>query len=128
VKLRHLDAWTNARRSRAVEYDRCLRDAEVTTPQEMAYARHVYHIYAVRTPDRAELQRALQSHGVQTGIHYPIPVHLQVAYSDLGYSVGDFPHTERAANEVLSLPMFPELTNSQVEFVAAAVHHDVHAI
>jgi dTDP-4-amino-4,6-dideoxygalactose transaminase len=82
----------------------------------------------VRTPDRAELQRTLQSHGVQTGIHYPIPVHLQEAYRDLGYSAGDFPHTERAANEVLSLPMFPELTDKQVEFVAAAVHHAGHAI
>jgi len=128
VKLRHLDAWTDGRRSRAVEYDRCLRDADVTTPREMPYARHVYHIYAVRTPERAELQRTLQSRGVQTGIHYPIPVHLQEAYRDLGYAAGDFPHTERAANEVLSLPMFPELTNNQVEFVAAAVHHDVHAL
>jgi dTDP-4-amino-4,6-dideoxygalactose transaminase len=128
VKLRHLDTWTDQRRSRAVEYNRFLKDSDVLRPQEMAYARHVYHIYAVRTRDRVELQRTLQSHGVQTGIHYPIPVHLQEGYRDLGYVAGDFPHTERAANEVLSLPMYPELSNYQVEFVSAAVHDDVHAI
>jgi dTDP-4-amino-4,6-dideoxygalactose transaminase len=126
VKLRHLDAWTDQRRSRAAEYNRFLEHADVVRPMEMPYARHVYHIYAVRTRDRAELQRTLQAHGVQTGIHYPIPVHLQEAYRDLGYVVGDFPHTEQASNEVLSLPMYPELSNNQVEMVAAAVHHDVH--
>jgi dTDP-4-amino-4,6-dideoxygalactose transaminase len=128
VKLRHLDAWTDSRRSRAAEYNRFLRESEVERPQEMPYARHVYHIYAVRTSDRVELQRTLQSYGVQTGIHYPIPVHLQEAWRDLGYVVGDFPHSERAANEVLSLPMYPELSNIQIEFVSAAVHHDVHAV
>ena len=126
VKLRHLDAWTDQRRSRAAEYNRFVEHADVVRPMEMPYARHVYHIYAVRTRDRAELQRTLQAHGVQTGIHYPIPVHLQEAYRDLGYVVGDFPHTEQASNEVLSLPMYPELSNNQVEMVAAAVHHDVH--
>jgi dTDP-4-amino-4,6-dideoxygalactose transaminase len=128
VKLRHLDAWTDQRRSRAAEYNRFLQHSEVVRPQEMPYARHVYHIYAVRSRDRADLQRTLRSHGVQTGIHYPIPVHLQEAYRDLGYGPGDFPHTERAANEVLSLPMYPELSNNQVEVVSAAVHHDVHAL
>jgi dTDP-4-amino-4,6-dideoxygalactose transaminase len=128
VKLRHLDAWTDQRRSRAAEYNRFLRESDVERPQEMPYARHVYHIYAVRTSDRVELMRTLQSHGVQSGIHYPIPVHLQEAWRDLGYVAGDFPHSERAANEVLSLPMYPELSNIQVEFVSAAVHHDVHAV
>jgi dTDP-4-amino-4,6-dideoxygalactose transaminase len=128
VKLRHLEAWTDQRRSRAAEYNRFLRESDVERPQEMPYARHVYHIYAVRTRDRVELQRTLQSYGVQTGIHYPIPVHLQEAWRDLGYVAGDFPHSERAANEVLSLPMYPELSNIQVEFVSAAVHHDVHAV
>jgi dTDP-4-amino-4,6-dideoxygalactose transaminase len=128
VKLRHLDAWTDQRRTRAAEYNRFLEHSDVARPEEMPYARHVYHIYAVRTPDRMELQRTLQSRGVQTGIHYPIPVHLQEAYSDLGYVAGDFPNSEQAANEVLSLPMYPELSNIQVEVVCAAVHHDVHAI
>jgi dTDP-4-amino-4,6-dideoxygalactose transaminase len=128
VKLRHLDAWTEQRRSRAAEYNRFLEHADVVRPMEMPYARHVYHIYAVRSRARVELQRALQSNGVQTGIHYPIPVHLQDGYRDLGYTVGDFPHTEQAANEVLSLPMYPELSNIQVELVAAAVQHDVHVL
>jgi len=128
VKLRHLEAWTEGRRSRAVEYERHLKDADVVRPVEMPYARHVYHIYAVRSSDRAELQRTLQTHGVQTGIHYPIPVHMQEGYRDLGYVEGQFPETERAAREVLSLPMYPELSNNQVEFVAAAVHHNVHAV
>jgi dTDP-4-amino-4,6-dideoxygalactose transaminase len=127
VKLRHLDAWTALRRSHAAEYGVFLKDADVVAPAEMAYARHVYHIYAVRTKDRTELQRTLQAHGVQTGIHYPIPVHLQEAYRDLGYAAGSFPHSETAAREVLSLPMYPELSKSQVEFVCAAVHQDVHA-
>jgi dTDP-4-amino-4,6-dideoxygalactose transaminase len=128
VKLRHLEAWTAARRSRATEYEKHLKGADVVRPAEMPYARHVYHIYAVRTADRAELQKQLQAQGVQTGIHYPIPVHLQEGYRDLGYVAGEFPQSERAANEVLSLPMYPELSNIQVEFVSAALHHDVHAL
>jgi dTDP-4-amino-4,6-dideoxygalactose transaminase len=128
VKLRHLDAWTEGRRSRAAEYERFLKASDIDRPIEMPYAKHVYHIYAIRTPDRVELQRSLQAHGVQTGIHYPIPVHLQEAYRDLGYVSGDFPHAEKAAREVLSLPMYPELSNIQVEVVCAAVHHDVHAL
>jgi dTDP-4-amino-4,6-dideoxygalactose transaminase len=122
VKLRHLDAWTVLRRSRAAHYAAFLKDADVVVPREMSYARHVYHVYAVRTSDRTTLQRTLQSYGVQTGIHYPIPVHLQEAYRDLGYAAGMFPQAERAANEVLSLPMYPELSNSQIEVVAAAVN------
>jgi dTDP-4-amino-4,6-dideoxygalactose transaminase len=125
VKLRHLDAWNDARRSRAVLYDRLLKDSPVETPKAMPYAHHVYHVYAVRSREREELQRSLQAHGVQTGIHYPIPVHLQTGYRDLGYAAGDFPTTERAAREVLSLPMYPELTNVQVDQVAAAVHAGV---
>jgi len=128
VKLRHLDAWTEGRRTRAAEYERYLKDADVVRPVEMPYARHVYHIYAVRSADRTELQRTLQTYGVQTGIHYPIPVHLQEGYRDLGYVAGEFPQTERAAREVLSLPMYPELSNIQVEFASAAVHHNVHAL
>ena len=128
VKLRHLERWTEARRSRAALYDRLLEGSEIQAPCAMPYARHVYHIYAIRTRDRADLQRTLQTRGVQTGIHYPVPVHLQEGYRDLGYRAGDFPHSERAAREVLSLPIYPELTNVQVELVSAAVHHDVHAL
>jgi dTDP-4-amino-4,6-dideoxygalactose transaminase len=121
VKLRHLERWTEARRRHAKEFAAHLRDSGVATPVEAPYARHVFHVYAVRTADRASLQRVLQSNGIATGIHYPVPVHLQPAYADLGYTQGDFPESERAANEVLSLPMYPELTTEQVETVAAGV-------
>ncbi|MFO1204707.1 MAG: DegT/DnrJ/EryC1/StrS family aminotransferase [Burkholderiales bacterium] len=87
----------------------------------MPDARHVYHIYAIRTTERKAWQDALQNQGIQTGIHYPIPIHLLPAYADLGYQGGQFPHAEKAAAEVLSLPMFPELTAAQCETVSAAV-------
>jgi dTDP-4-amino-4,6-dideoxygalactose transaminase len=121
VKLRHLEAWTEARRSAAAHYNQLFAGSGVATPEEMSWARHVYHIYAVRSPDRACWQEALQSKGIQTGIHYPFPIHLLPAHADLGYGEGAFPHSEQAAREVLSLPMFPELTAAQREEVAAAV-------
>ena len=121
VKLRHLEAWTEGRRTAAARYDRLLAASGVPTPEAMPYGRHVYHVYAIRVDDRPAWQNALQDRGVQTGIHYPIPIHLLPAYADLGYRRGQFPHAERAAAEVLSLPMFPELTAAQCETVAAAV-------
>ena len=87
----------------------------------MSYVRHVYHVYAIRTARRQAWQDALQAQGIQTGIHYPIPVHLLPAFADLGYRAGQFPHSEQAANEVLSLPMFPELTEAQCEEVCRAL-------
>ena len=98
----------------------------VAAPKQISGQRHVYHIYAVRTQDRDSLQRQLQAEGVHTGLHYPIPVHLQEAHADLGYKAGDFPESEAAAREVLSLPMFPEMTTEQVEQVVAAVHQEAN--
>jgi dTDP-4-amino-4,6-dideoxygalactose transaminase len=121
VKLRYLEAWTEARRTAAAHYDELLAGSGVATPAAMDSVRHVYHIYAIRAPQRSAWQQALQSSGIHTGIHYPIPVHLLPAYADLGYARGDFPHAEQAADEVLSLPMFPELTRAQCEEVGAAV-------
>ena len=121
VKLRHLEAWTEARRSAASRYDALLAGSGIPAPEAMSYARHVYHIYAIRTRQRHAWQEALQAQGIQTGIHYPIPVHLLPAYADLGYKAGDFPHAEQAANEVLSLPMFPELIPAQCESVCNAL-------
>ena len=127
VKLRHLESWTESRRARAREYDALLAGSErVKAPEQVAGRRHVYHIYAVRTPDRDTLQQALQAEGVQTGLHYPIPVHLQEAHADLGYKVGDFPQSEAAAAEVLSLPMFPEMTPAQVKEVVAAIGQEAN--
>jgi dTDP-4-amino-4,6-dideoxygalactose transaminase len=121
VKLRHLEAWTEARRSRAAIYDRLLAGSKVRTPRPGPDERHVYHVYAVRVRGRDVVQQALAGRGVQTGIHYPIPVHLQKAYADLGYRPRDFPHAERAAAELLSLPMFAELGDAQVAEAAEAL-------
>jgi len=121
VKLRHLEAWTEARRAAAALYDRLLAGSGVETPHALPHNRHVYHVYAIRSARRQALQEALQVRGIQTGIHYPIPVHLQPAYADLGYAARDFPHAERAAEEVLSLPMFPELGAERCQTVARAV-------
>ncbi len=121
VKLRHLETWTEARRAHAARYDQLLPETGVQTPAPMPEGRPVFHVYAVRHPRRDELQTAMGDHGVQTGIHYPIPVHLQPAYADLGYQAGDFPHAERAAAEVLSLPMFPELSQAQIDEVGAVL-------
>jgi dTDP-4-amino-4,6-dideoxygalactose transaminase len=121
VKLRHLESWTEARRTAAARYNDLLAGSGIPTPREVAGARHVYHIYAIRTSLREKVQGGLDAAGVQTGIHYPIPVHLLPAYADLGYAKGQFPHSEKAAAEVLSLPMYPELTADMQEQVAAAL-------
>jgi dTDP-4-amino-4,6-dideoxygalactose transaminase len=129
VKLRYLEQWTEARRARARQYDALLKGSEMLTPPEqLSGRRHVYHIYAVRSADRDGLQKLLQADGVQTGLHYPIPVHLQEAHADLGYKAGDFPASEAAANEVLSLPMFPEMTSTQVEQVVSAVRREANVV
>jgi dTDP-4-amino-4,6-dideoxygalactose transaminase len=121
VKLRYIEKWTEARRAHAALYTKLLAASGVPTPQEMPGARHVYHIYAIRTKQRKAWMDALLERGIHTGIHYPFPVHLLPAYADLGYSAGDFPHSEQAAAEVLSLPMFAELSAAQCEAVAEAV-------
>ena len=118
VKLRHLDQWTEARRAAASKYNQLLADCGVDLPTEMPWARHVYHVYTVRTEDRDALQSALIAEGIQTAVHYALPAHLQPAYSDLGYARGAFPHSEKAANQVLSLPLYPEITPAQIQKVA----------
>lgn len=125
VKLRHLEDWTQRRRENAARYNQLLAGNGIRTPEEMPYARHVYHVYAIRTSERDALQHALHTQGIQTGIHYPIPVHLQPAYADLGYQAGDFPCSEEAAREVLSLPMYAELSVEQVEQVAIALREPI---
>jgi len=121
VKLRRLEEWTEARRACAARYDAELEGVAIVRPPVMPYARHVYHTYTFRTDRRDALQVALQEQGIATGVHYPIPVHLQEGYAGLGYSAGDFPEAERAAREVLSLPIYPELSTEQQDMVVAAV-------
>jgi dTDP-4-amino-4,6-dideoxygalactose transaminase len=121
VKLRHLEDWTEARRAHAAYYDQLLADTNVATPTAMAYARHVYHLYVIRSEERDALQNALGEKKIYTGIHYPIPVHMQKAHADLGYRQGDFPLTEKAADEILSLPMFAELLDEEIVQVCEAI-------
>jgi dTDP-4-amino-4,6-dideoxygalactose transaminase len=121
VKLRHLERWTEARRAVVSRYHELLANSGVERPTEMPWARHVYHVYTLRTEDRDGLQASLQAEGIQTGIHYPVPVHLQPAYADLGYGPGAFPHSEEAAKQVLSLPLYPELSSEEIAEVAGAV-------
>jgi dTDP-4-amino-4,6-dideoxygalactose transaminase len=121
VKLRHLERWTDARRRVASRYDARFAASALRGQGVMPYADHVRHLYVVRTPARSAWQQALSAHGIQTGIHYPTPVHLLPAFASLGGRRGMFPHAERAADEVLSLPMYAELPLSHVEQVAAAV-------
>ena len=122
VKLRHLEAWTEARRAHAARYRQLLSDTGLGLPAERAESRHVYHVYAVRTRDRDGLMKSLGEQGIQTGIHYPMPVHLQPAYADDAYRRGSFPHSEKAADEVLSLPMYPEMSEDHLQTVSRALH------
>ncbi len=121
VKLRHLEKWTEARRAHAARYGKLLTGCGVRLPEVMPWARHVYHVYTIRSADRDALRAALQQREIQTGIHYPVPIHLQPAYADLGYARGAFPVAEQAAAEVLALPIYPEMSDSQLQEVAAAV-------
>jgi len=125
VKLKHLDSWNALRRARAARYRELLASVEASgalkLPREMPYAEHVYHLFVVQTDARDALQKHLADAGIQTGIHYPVPVHLQPAYASLGHREGDFPRAEAQSRRVLSLPMFAELADEQIERVAEAV-------
>jgi dTDP-4-amino-4,6-dideoxygalactose transaminase len=128
IKLRQLDAGNQRRRDHAAHYDAGLGEVEgIVTPTKSAYAQHVYHIYAIRVDNRDEVINYLADQGIGTGIHYPVPVHLQEAYQTLGYERGAFPVAERCAAEFLSLPMYPELNFSQVERVIQGVKEAVAA-
>src|SRR6266849_3113374 len=124
VKLRHLAKWTNQRREIAHWYNELFMEAgSVVTPFEPDWSRAVYHLYVVRVEDRQKLQADLASQNIGTGIHYPVPLHQQKAYAHLGYRAGDFPVTERLAPQIVSLPMFPQLTEQQMQRVVAAVNN-----
>jgi dTDP-4-amino-4,6-dideoxygalactose transaminase len=114
VKMNYIEAWTEARRSVAAQYDRLLAKHPAARPHPPNRSRHVYHVYSLGLPRRDEVLRAFQEAGVGVGIHYPVPVHLQKAYADLGYRAGDFPVTEKLALQFLSLPIYPELRSEQI--------------
>ncbi len=123
IKLRKLPEWNARRQAIARHYNEQLAGSGVITPEIPEGGRHVFHCYVVRVPDgkRDKLREYLAERGIGTGVHYPVPIHLQEASAFMGYRQGDFPVTERVAGEVVSLPMFAELTDAQVETVAAAV-------
>ena len=127
VKLRHLAARNERRRALATRYRDGLRGLAVTLPAEAPRARHVYHLYAVRVSDRGRVRAELSARGVETGIHYPIPLHLQPCYAWMGLKEGSYPEAERAAREVLTLPLHPEMTDGQVDRVCEAVRAVVGA-
>ena len=129
AKLPYLDSWNARRRRLAALYTAALADdagaSTIQVPTEAAWAAHTYHLYVVRVPERDRVQAGLRERGIATQVHYPVPVHLQEAYQDLGYTPGGIPHTEQAAAEILSLPLYPELTDDDVQYVAAALHETV---
>jgi dTDP-4-amino-4,6-dideoxygalactose transaminase len=129
AKLRLVPGWNQLRGNLADGYNRLLEDEPtVVTPFTPEWAKHVYHLYVVRVKDRQETQDRLKVEGIGTGIHYPVPLHLQRAYEALGYQTGDFPVTEAVAGEILSLPMYPQLTTVQQERVAVRVKSCVTAV
>jgi len=121
VKLKHLTKWTSERRRVAHRYHELLADTPLQLPREAGYAESVYHLYVVRHARRDELKKHLEASGVGCAIHYPIPLHLQKAYASLGHKPGDFPVAEKAARECLSLPIYPELTDAQIQRVAEVI-------
>lgn len=127
AKLPHLDDWNDTRRAHASLYRSLLTSAEIHTPTEAAYGKHVYHLYVIRCAARDRLQQYLRDQGVETLIHYPIPVHRQQAYADLHLAEGSFPVAEQAAREILSLPLYPELPASTIQEVCAGINDFVKA-
>jgi dTDP-4-amino-4,6-dideoxygalactose transaminase len=121
VKLKHLDNWNNHRRALAQQYHQRLANSPFILPAEAPDARHVYHLYVIQAEDREALRQWLGQRGIETGLHYPIPLHLQEAYKSLGYKSGDFPVSERLAEHILSLPMYPELAPDAVDYVSATL-------
>jgi len=122
VKLRHLNKWNESRKKNAKKYNELLSNISgIITPYEADYAKHVYHLYVIRIEGRDKLREVLKSKGIATGIHYPIPLHLQPAYNYLGHKKGDFPITEKVSQEILSLPMFAELSDEQIEEICYCI-------
>jgi dTDP-4-amino-4,6-dideoxygalactose transaminase len=128
IKLKHLDAWNAARRARAELLSGRLSDLQLELPLEAPGRRHIYHHYALLAPARAQLQSELAKDGIMTGIHYPRPIHLQPPYRDLGIEPGSMPVAERITQQILSLPMYPELSDEQLERIDLAVRRGLHTV
>jgi dTDP-4-amino-4,6-dideoxygalactose transaminase len=122
IKLKHLDEWTRERRRVAHRYHELLADTPLQLPIEADYADSAYHLYVVRHPQRDDLKKHLEANKVGCALHYPLSLHLQKCYAHLGYKAGDFPVAEKAARECLSLPIYPEMTDAQIERVSVVIH------
>jgi dTDP-4-amino-4,6-dideoxygalactose transaminase len=122
IKLKYLDGWNAARAGRARQYQQALQDTPFEVPKSFGNSDCIWHCFVVETDDRDQMRQRLSESGIETGLHYPVPIHLQHAYAALGYVEGDFPVSERFSQRCLSLPMYPELTDEQVRIVADAVH------
>jgi dTDP-4-amino-4,6-dideoxygalactose transaminase len=121
IKLKHLSAWTDARRTLADRYAQRLDGLPLTLPTEAAGRNHVWHLYVALHPDRDRIRQELQARNIQSGLHYPVPLHLQKAYAHLGHNRGDFPVAERVADQCLTLPLFPEMTTEQHDAVVESL-------
>jgi dTDP-4-amino-4,6-dideoxygalactose transaminase len=120
AKLKHLNNWNESRRRNAQLYNKLLKGI-IKTPKETDYAKHVYHLYMIQSDKRDELQKFLAEKEISTVIHYPVPIHLQEAYKNLGYSTGDFPVTEKLSKTILSIPMFPELKEEEIKYIVDVI-------
>ncbi|MCJ7472284.1 MAG: DegT/DnrJ/EryC1/StrS family aminotransferase [Actinobacteria bacterium] len=121
VKLKYLESWNESRRNNAMLYRKYLEDLELELPEEIEDRKHVYHLYVVKVKNRDMVREKLFERGIATGIHYPVPIHLQPAYGFLGYKKGDLPVAEETSDSVLSLPMFPELTEEQIKHIRSSL-------
>jgi dTDP-4-amino-4,6-dideoxygalactose transaminase len=126
VKLKYLDRWNNQRRQAAAAYGKALADSDIEIPTEMGYGRHVYHLYVVQSDNRDALRQQLTDVGIESGLHYPTPLHLQEAYRFLGYKYGNFPVTERVKSRILSLPMYPGIPSEAVDRVASELRESCY--
>jgi dTDP-4-amino-4,6-dideoxygalactose transaminase len=125
VKLRHLDRWSEKRAKNAALYNQLFEGSKVGRPNHDARTRHIYNQYVLRAPDRDGLRAHLTERGIGTEIYYPVPLHLQKCFASLGHKAGDMPHAEAAARETLALPIYPELTEDQIRYVASSVREYV---
>ncbi len=121
VKLKYLDEWSEKRRQNAKLYNELLKESDVVIPAVLDNTLSVFHLYVIRAHQRDGLQKYLKEKGINTIVHYPLPVHLQLAYRELGYKEGDFPETEKVSQEILSLPIFPELTEEEIKYISQSI-------
>ncbi|WP_124728462.1 DegT/DnrJ/EryC1/StrS family aminotransferase [Staphylospora marina] len=121
IKLRHLDAWNDARREKAALYDELLKDVPVVTPHHAENRKHIYHLYIIQAEERDELMEHLKQHGIASGVYYPVPLHLQEVYKELGYKEGDLPVAEYLSKRTFALPLYPELPEEDIRFIVQTI-------